>query len=844
MKYTFIFLVFIFVTSAFPQSDPYEPNNHDTSAYAVTVGDSVVKNAMVTGDSDTGTSDGDADFFKVTLTAGMAVTFSTFPCYVNPDTAFLLPSYGSQTPHILISNPAGDFCIAGFNSVTIKTVRTGIHYCRISCNVGQWCKYGLSIRQSSGDITITSPSGGESFSGGQKVTVKWTRGDQIKPVKAMFSIDDGMWWKTIAGYFDGDSCLWVVPHLKERRDSVSIKVTTEGYGFFDITNAFFTIQASPLDTYEPNDDFASACSVTVGDSVVKNAIVIGHFAPDTGGTISGIDEDFYKVALAGNMPTRIATGHWPAQEDTSGQNGPPSVYLYDASRNLIASGRGSLYCVTSQSGIYYCRVSNEADGWCKYGMSIYQGGCDIAIVSPNGGESVSAWQTVSVKWTKGDRITWVDAAFSVDNGVSWTGFARVKDSNSCQWVVPPLKNRTDAALIKVTAANMENPPSDVSNATFTIMASPPDNYEQNNSFATAYPISMGDSAVKNAEVIGFTYPFDSIGPKVEADFFKITLKAGTTVYATAFPWLNGTVEDPNSSLMYIGIFLYDSSHNILGGGGPRWEFPVFYDGVHYMAITSRVEHSCRYGISIKARTVLSEQAAPLDSNSLQKVGDTYKTQMKFDSTKLSIDLTLKAKIDGWIRTQVLLPGDFDSAANTRAAIKAVSIEADDRLDASITSADIAIPYSQSDIYGYSENSLTALWFDDSARQWAPVDYEVDSAKNQIIAHTMHFSLYGVFIKSLTPIASVAAKGAAVFGIQANFISPKRSLAVHFALPKATTAELCLYDVRGKCVNKSAISVGLGNSTILWNLGALANGKYFLSMKAGAFSAKKAMLIMN
>jgi hypothetical protein len=236
----------------------------------------------------------------------------------------------------------------------------------------------------------------------------------------------------------------------------------------------------------------------------------------------------------------------------------------------------------------------------------------------------------------------------------------------------------------------------------------------------------------------------------------------------------------------------------------------------------------------------------LDTAAMQPAGDSsnsaYKLHVLADTTKLTIDFTFKQKVRRPVITMVLAPDEIAFAPNTKVKIKAVSIL--DSVSSSIKTADITIPYAPSDLGGYPEQMLEAFWLNDTTFQWTPCASTIDTVKHQMTVHGTRAGTYGLFIKSNTPIAFYAIKRAPVFGIQANFCSQKQHIAVHFSLPRAVKADLRLYNIQGKCVRRSMFAAGPGSSTLLWNLGALANGKYFLVMNAGAYYVREAIVMMN
>jgi hypothetical protein len=93
----------------------------------------------------------------------------------------------------------------------------------------------------------------------------------------------------------------------------------------------------------------------------------------------------------------------------------------------------------------------------------------LAVVSPNGGETIAANTTVTVQYTATDLsgVPVVSLAMSDDGGAHWKPLAKdIANAGSWSWYVP---NRPGATLLRVTATDgAGNPGQDVSNATFTI----------------------------------------------------------------------------------------------------------------------------------------------------------------------------------------------------------------------------------------------------------------------------------------------------------------------------------------------------------------------------------------
>ncbi len=585
--------------------------------------------------------------------------------------------------------------------------------------------------------------------------------------------------------------------------------------------------------------------------------------------------DYFSFALTGGKAVTISAfdnTYTGVSENTS----IPLVgfVLYDGSYNELSNGDGSfpLTYNIQTSGIYYCKILVTSSGGLKsagvrYGLSIHQDGNigAINLVSPRGGESFNPGDTVTIRWTKDKTSKVVDVIYSCDNGLRWTGMAQT-DRTFCQWIVPYRNHRTDSALVLVIASESgyptSNSPRSVS-GNFTILAKAPDKYEPNDDFSSAYSIGMGDTVVKNAIVIA-SDPTNEEGPTYmptltwgtdnyvndsltrDFDYFKVALTAGKLAILSA---VASSRPLPTPFYFYPPnppIFVYNASqeeftNNIEVGS---LSFAVLTTGNYYCMISAYQGAWYKYDLSIKEATILSTQRSLVDSTAFQKIDSAYSMQLIADTTQVNIGLLLKQQVQGMVTTMLLSPDEIAPASETKVNVKVVSISADLAVSSSIKTAEIILPYNKANLNGYPEHSLKMLRMNDSMSGWTPLDCTVDTVKHQIIANTTRFSIYGVFVPSNTAIGPVSPKLAPTFGIKANLLPQKNSIAVHFSLPKTINAALRLYDIQGRCVRKSVFSAGLMNSTFLWNFGALANGNYFLNIKAGAYTTKEAILIMN
>jgi hypothetical protein len=853
------------ISSLAAPGDIYEPNNSFSAACPISVGDSVIKNAFVFGKDtlETDPSLFDVDYYKVILEVGKLLTITPFSwdtcCFRSMDLRFTLYDsskslvYGDYTYY---DNPI--YWPDGY-----KVSRSGTYYLKI-CNKINWpdttiIKYGISIHQRDiGAITVTSPHGGETFSAGQVVSITWQADTSAHNLDIMCSWNNGATWKLIGQLGDG-SFSWVVPLLKNATSRALVKVVAGNIGnLYGVSNGNFSIVPSPPDVYEPNDDFSSAYSIAIGDSVVKKARIGEIDTSDMGTPLFGLDtsvstadNDYYKITLAARKFTTISSG-FPTNEF-----GFPSVRLFDVLKNEIPLSL-DLTCTITQPGTYYIVVSPYPEFWMEYNLSIHQSNSIsndlIHLISPIDEENFSTGQEVKVRWTADTMINQVNLHYSCDSGATWITISKVpSDSQYYSWIVPPLKQPTNKALVRIQAS-VDSTLYDVSKSPFIIQAITPDSYEPNNDVTSAYPIAIGDSVVKNATVCYYAdiagYHYDDPGSH-DRDYYKVSLSAGKLTTINMF-----SMESPD--IAWVGpirpcLNLYNDSNEKVGYSDfyRQWKFCSTQSGIYYCeVIPGSLKRLVKYGISITSLTILSTQKSELDTIAYQKnslaAGDSsqgaFKAQIVADTTKLTINLTTDVKDLLSFTTMILSPDELHLASNTRAKVKIISIL--NNYSSSAKTTDITIPYTISELNGEPESMLTAFWLDETTNQWQPVSSTIDTVKHQITVHGRSWCTYGIFVNSNTANSAAGAIAVSVHPTTMNYQPHLQSVAMHLSLMKASNTELRLYNIQGKCVKSGSFAARAGYSTFMWHLGALANGKYFLSMKAGTYNVKEPIVIMN
>lgn len=118
----------------------------------------------------------------------------------------------------------------------------------------------------------------------------------------------------------------------------------------------------------------------------------------------------------------------------------------------VANGVISIYAVWQPGGVDSIYASGIADTLTNSGQAVDQVAPLVAVVSPDGGETLAAGQPTQINWNASDNVavTTVDVAVSTDNGATFAPLATgIANSGFTAWNVP--NTPTDSAQVRVTA---------------------------------------------------------------------------------------------------------------------------------------------------------------------------------------------------------------------------------------------------------------------------------------------------------------------------------------------------------------------------------------------------------
>jgi hypothetical protein len=298
------------------------------------------------------------------------------------------------------------------------------------------------VSPSPGDITVTSPNGGETWEVGSSYEIKWT-GTGIDVVTIEYSQDYGTTWQTIvqttpnSGSFD-----WAIPDIAS--DQCLVRVTANDGGGdprpTDVSDEVFSIVLPPPPTITvtaPNGGeqlaVGSRFDITWLSSGTREAVKI-EYSVNSGDT-------WMEIAAAAENNGKY---DWLVPDTPSetclvriGETGGEAMDISDAVFSIVQPVPG-----------------------------------EITVTSPNGGETWTAGSLQEIKWTGSGDINNVTIKYSLDNGVTWKVITQSTANNgSFDWTIP--ETVSDRCLVRVRANDddLDPKPSDVGDDVFSIVSS-------------------------------------------------------------------------------------------------------------------------------------------------------------------------------------------------------------------------------------------------------------------------------------------------------------------------------------------------------------------------------------
>lgn len=281
-------------------------------------------------------------------------------------------------------------------------------------------------------FTVFSPNGGECLMAGDTVDISWEGSCCIDSVKIQYSVNNGEDWETIIYGAENDGTHpWIVPDVNS--NNCLIKVAELDCDPYDVSDSTFTICTSPF--------------ITV-------------MQPNGGETLRAGDQ-FEIRWNAGCLFDSLKIQY--SLDNGANWKSIAAATVNDSSFVWTIPDTTSDSCLVKVADLD-CNPADMSDD-----VFSITNAPPLRLVSPNGGETLSAGMDFEIKWvTAAPAPDSIKIQYSVDAGSSWITIIDCTENDSVfNWSVPALSS--DSCLVKI--ADVDCDPFDVSDDLFIITQS-------------------------------------------------------------------------------------------------------------------------------------------------------------------------------------------------------------------------------------------------------------------------------------------------------------------------------------------------------------------------------------
>ncbi len=291
---------------------------------------------------------------------------------------------------------------------------------------------------SSPSVSINTPNGGETYTGGNLVNISWFANAASSLASLYFSENAGVTWSYITDVIASqgiNSYQWLVPNISSNQCRIKV-ADYYNNSLQDISNANFIVQtAAPVITL----NYPNGGEVLAAGS--QSSI-----------SWSGLSVNTLKIEFSANGGTswNLLESSYPAAQ---------GYYLWNVP-NLPSSN-----CRVRVSSAANANVSDISNSSFSIALP------SITLTAPDGGESLPGFANTQIIWTASQLpSSYVDLEYTTNNGLSWTYIVSgVFNGGSYTWQVP--NTPSSQCRIRVSCLGYNNI-QDISNNVFTITAAP------------------------------------------------------------------------------------------------------------------------------------------------------------------------------------------------------------------------------------------------------------------------------------------------------------------------------------------------------------------------------------
>ena len=260
--------------------------------------------------------------------------------------------------------------------------------------------FGLGFWAKSQTLQLTSPNGGESWTGGSTKNITWTY-TNIDNIKIEYSLNNGLTWNEITPSYPTSalSYSWIVPCIGSNQAKVRI---TSTLGFVqDESNNLFTIPQGTVSILYPNggEGFSTGTGQYIEWLSSGITTLRLQYTADNGSSWTDI----------GDFPGANSYANWIPPATASSQT---RIRAFNIENSIDRDSSNALFTIATS-------LSENVDkfkGGAQDGYNMCSNLPDtIHVTSPNGGESISPNSIVPINWTY-RHVDDIKIEYSINNG--------------------------------------------------------------------------------------------------------------------------------------------------------------------------------------------------------------------------------------------------------------------------------------------------------------------------------------------------------------------------------------------------------------------------------------------
>ena len=308
----------------------------------------------------------------------------------------------------------------------------------------------VAVHANAQTIQLTSPNGGESWTGGTTRAITWTY-TNIDNIKIEYSLNNGLSWTVISASTPASalSYNWVVPCIGSAQAKVRITSTLQFIQ--DESNNVFSIPQGTVSILYPNGGESFGTGTGQYVEWQSSGITTLKFQYTTNNGSSWTD--------IGSFPGTNGYANWIAPATASSQM---RIRAFNIENTIDRDSTDALFNVTTSP----TENADKFKGGAQDGYNMCSNLPDtIRVTTPNGGESYLPNSTVAINWTY-RHVDDIKIEYSTNNGSTWTSIVSgiTAGQLSYNWTVPNSPSTQCLVRISSLVGNI----SDVSNSVFTI----------------------------------------------------------------------------------------------------------------------------------------------------------------------------------------------------------------------------------------------------------------------------------------------------------------------------------------------------------------------------------------